>query len=841
MKAKLSVVGRAFLVLLVAWAGTAGPAWADDNVPPAGAVGSDSGIPVHIIQPSPSQGLGALATAAVDSIDVVQAPTLDMKVLVILDDRIWVQGSGGTWTEEGDGGSQMITAYLDILGIPYDVVNVDHRTSTDSDQITEAMLWDGVNHGHYYAIFLSSSSVWWPAPLSEPPEAVGLLEGLSQTEREAIRRYERNFGVRRVTWYAYPEPSAYGLAPQSATLDDVTVTMTAEGQQVFGYLNPGLSLALTEGYTVLATPAPLPGTAVTPLVVDGAGHAIVAIYTPADAGEHLVVTTSSYYPATPPVSLHARLWPYGIINWATKGVFLGERHLYFTPQPDDVLSHGDRWDPVNHVIVPDDGFRLMPDDLDNLVAWMTAFKGTPNAADFKIEMPFNGEGVLSDLADDGSLDPASLSARSATLQDQFVWLNHTYSHMNLDNATFQQTYTEIISNTEVATQLGFGDYVTTTLLTGEYSGLTNTLAIDAAHSAGIRYLLSNASYPQWASPTPNTGLLPYPDYSDLLFVPRLANNVFYFASTPEQEADYYNFVYCPGYNTNPDTTVPCFTYEELLDATTNQALGFLLDFNVSATMFHMNNLDRYGAGDATLLGDYVESLYGKYNALYNPNVPILSPRTQEIGDKMWQRMDYNASGAAGTILACTHEITLTTTNAATVPVTGITHGGNTEEYAGQPISYIDMAAGATVHVPGTAVSGSSTASPTTPGAVTGLVLVAQADGSRTMSWNPVAGAYGYRIYRGSSAQTLVAIDAISGTYFADAEVTTDTTYAVTAIADDCWKQESTATLASLRPTAVRLTSLDAGAGSALSVASLLVIPLVGLVLVLGRRRQENRS
>ncbi len=36
------------------------------------------------------------------------------------------------------------------------------------------------------------------------------------------------------------------------------------------------------------------------------------------------------------------------------------------------------------------------------------------------------------------------SRRVRPLQDQFVWLNHTYSHMNLDNATFQQTYLEII-------------------------------------------------------------------------------------------------------------------------------------------------------------------------------------------------------------------------------------------------------------------------------------------------------------------------------------------------------------------------------------------------------------
>ena len=37
-----------------------------------------------------------------------------------------------------------------------------------------------------------------------------------------------------------------------------------------------------------------------------------------------------------------RALPYGMITWATRGRFLGERHLYFVPQPDDVFSYGTR-------------------------------------------------------------------------------------------------------------------------------------------------------------------------------------------------------------------------------------------------------------------------------------------------------------------------------------------------------------------------------------------------------------------------------------------------------------------------------------------------------------------
>ena len=90
--------------------------------------------------------------------------------------------------------------------------------------------------------------------------------------------------------------------------------------------------------------------------------------------------------------------------------------------------------------------------------------------------------------------------------------------------------------------LGFTDYTTTTLLTGAYSGLTNTQVISAAYDLGVRYMESNASQPGFNNPSPNTGIYTGTDGA-MLLVPRLANNIFYFAGTPDEEVDYYNLVY----------------------------------------------------------------------------------------------------------------------------------------------------------------------------------------------------------------------------------------------------------------------------------------------------------
>jgi len=493
-------------------------------------------------------------------------PTIDMKVLVI-------HGNGFTDTLGLEHPYTTLKSYLDILGIPHDTVDL-----SEGETIDEAKLWDGVNHGHYYAIFFTTNSDWYP--------------GLSSETQEIIAAYERNFGVRQVTLYAYPYPEQSGLTPSTPGINGpMTLTLTSAGQSIFSYLQPDIQITMDE--TIYGYPAISAGDAdVTPLIVDENSDIAMAIFRPGDGREHLVFTWSSYYRAVPPNNIHARLLPYGIINWATKGIFLGERHVYFIPQPDDVFFSGDGWNSATQEIIEGEVHRLETTDLDNLVTWMDDLRtNTPNAADFKMEMPFNGEGTEQDREYPlGDVIPGTLTARAIELKDEFIWLNHTYTHVDLNPPANETTaHNTIKDNNDLAVFLTLTNYTTRTLLTGAYSGLTNPNVINAAYNLGIQYMLVDASdAPTYTNPSPNTGIA-HTLNPEILLVPRHANNIFYFAVTPQDETEYYNIRY-PGEPLN---------YEEIIDVITNQSLENLLDFNVNPTMFHMNNVIAYNTPTQT--------------------------------------------------------------------------------------------------------------------------------------------------------------------------------------------------------------------------------------------------
>lgn len=746
---------------------------ADRYLPP-GRTGNDPWFypEMRLQTHTPPDGRMTVAAPITDTTAFTTTPTIDMKVLVV-HGKGSVDPNASPPTEHP---YNMVKSYLDIVGIPYDTVDLDA-----GETIGEADLWDGVSHGNYYAIFFTTSDDWLALPFAT---------------HEVIAAYERNFGVRQVTWYSIPNPSLNGmecaLGDATCNASDVgiagpmEISMTEAGEEIFHYLRPdagpgGLKLsAFTYGYPATTTV----GMDVTPLFLDQNGHIAMAIFRPSDGREHLSFTWSSYYPAKPPINIHARVLPYGIINWATRGIFLGERRVFFVPQPDDIFAWGDGWDSEKQTIITDEKIhRLSPYDLDSLVAWMNGFKTTvPNAADFKMEMPFNGLGTEEDregypLGPLGAVQPGTLTAKALEVESEFIWLNHTYTHANLDTVDYTLSYNEIMKNHDLADFLNFTDYTTTTLLTGAYSGLTNPNVITASYDLGVRYLLANASVvPTYTNPSPNTGI-PHPLNPEILLIPRHANNIYYFAVTPQDEAEYYNIVY----------TDTIRTYEQIIDTITDQSLENLLDFSINATMFHMNNLIVYTTTyTSTILADFVESLYSKYNALYNNSVPILSLRTQDIGAKMWERMAYDASGVSA-VWTCGDAITLTVTNTARIPITGINSplAVYTETYAGQVISYFDMEAGDSLFIPGAPAS--------IPEQIGGLTVAVE-NAQNVLTWDavttdtngaPVQARY-YRVYRDGA----LLADGITTATYTDATPAAGATYTVTAIGDDCWKLES---------------------------------------------------
>lgn len=732
------------------------------------------------LQPPPRQA-NQLTTSYAPTV-IAPNQVLDMKVLVI---------DGSLPYEEGI--YSTATAYLDILGIPYDTLDTSQEGPEGTIEASD--LWDGESHGYYYAVFVTTSSVWW---------------GLGADEQAVLETYMRDFGARQVTWYAYPSATPYGLdfvrvvtgACGEVPGNPFAASLTTAGVDTFHYLKSEIALPIDGPcfYGYLGRPAA--GADVTPLLVDDVGDTLLAVYRPGDGREHLVMTIGSFYPVIPPGYIHARLLPYGLINWATRGLFLGERHLYFTPQPDDVLSAGDTWNLETHSYV-ENGYRNTADELQALVDWQTNFRATePNAADFRLEMPFNGYSALQDR-EQGVIAPGTLTAKAMEVEAEFVWLNHTYTHRDLDidedpYPNYFICANEIVNNNlTVSSLLGFSDYSTATLLTGDYSGIhpPNPDLADAAYNLGVRYMLVNASLPEFNNPSPNTGIL-HPDEPAILFVPRYANNVYYAATTPAQEADMYNIFYCPGY-VESGYSAPCYSYEEIMESITNQAFGFLLDFSVNATMFHMNNFGAYDEAGRTLMTDFIEQLYGKYNAFHNDNAPILSLRTQEIGALMRQRMAYNASGVTGR-LSCGSAITLHTTLPATIPLTGLAYGDDVETYAGQSISYLAMGANETVTIPGEA--------PRVPTAVSDLAisrngadiqLVWSATTQDTQG-DPLT-AVAYRVYARANdpyftptpADLLAEVTVPDFTHLNGVgDVDNNYTYVVTAVGANCWQHES---------------------------------------------------
>lgn len=130
-------------------------------------------------------------------------------------------------------------------------------------------------------------------------------------------------GVRLLSWYTYPTAD-YGYQPVSGVIDTATTpldaSLTSAGRTTFSYMPGGTALPVRYAYTYLAN-ALADGSA-TPLLTDAAGHALGLVHKMLDGRESLALTFDSN-----PNLLYSIVRSYGLVNWLTKGLFLGERHI----------------------------------------------------------------------------------------------------------------------------------------------------------------------------------------------------------------------------------------------------------------------------------------------------------------------------------------------------------------------------------------------------------------------------------------------------------------------------------------------------------------------------------
>jgi hypothetical protein len=112
----------------------------------------------------------------------------------------------------------------------------------------------------------------------------------------------------------------------------------------------------------------------------------------------------------------------------------------------------------------------------------------------------------------------------------------------------------------------------------------------------------------------------------------------------------------------------------------------MLRGEVYPVMFHQANLSRYD-GVHTLMSDLSTAAIAKFRNL--STVPIKSLSLSDIGGVVSERMTYNVSGVKATLTPGI-SLTITTTHAARIPVTGVCGLLACESNGASSISYYNV-------------------------------------------------------------------------------------------------------------------------------------------------------
>ncbi|MCF7983377.1 MAG: hypothetical protein K9L70_03155 [Thiohalocapsa sp.] len=689
----------------------------------------------------------------------------------ILDLRLLVVSTGNA---DEDLALDYIDDYLDQMGVPYDLLDASRETLT-FDTLERA-----AGEGKYNGIIITVSD---------------LLGEFTPDEWTILHDYETRYGVRESVLSGWPARAWDNSAPWGIYLD-YGITNTGSGTfendnspvwACYGEGNPSPVACTSAGgtqtwagsiggdavfeYINLETAIPITDWAFAgiPRVDDGfyprdgTIPSVEPLLTvPTANGEpttNAVLSIVRYCPPDDDCSanggtpqrevlyssisnawflLHSQILAYEFINFATKGVFIGGRQVHLTAHLDDLFFNNDLWDPINNITDPSTTHRLNSADIADAVLTQAAFRANhPTVgADFKLDFPFNGEGAQ--IGEE-------LTDAIVANKDQFRYINHTYSHADMDTPHPEltvcdyetQTYStirgEIRRNRQVWRALGLPDLAQNNrvLVSGNHSGLkdrnctdmgpdpqvddidypqgANPAFLQAAQDTRIKYLASDSSQvgqdvEQYIS---SNGV----DYS-LLMLPRYPTNIFFNTVTPEALTDEYNYVFRERYLemgqdpcTIPGAVCEARDYRQILEAEADLGLRHMLSYRNWAHYFHQSNLGVYDGqtfatrteGTGTLMFDWLEAVVGEYESYFT--LPILNLPYYALGDETRDRLAAREANIQGTWNTDTDEVTLVSDRTLyRVVITGLDAAASFD-YGGQVIGKFNLTANTPKVVP----------------------------------------------------------------------------------------------------------------------------------------------
>jgi hypothetical protein len=595
-------------------------------------------------------------------------PRIDLVVLVVSD---------------GNSPVDAIEGQLKTEGVPYKKVDL---TDPNRPVINTGFLQDtvgGAPRAKFQGVVLPNAD-----PFSNPAELTALVN------------FEKQFGIRQIDGYVYPNAAVGLSAPTYAgPLDGTTANVSQTGLSgALRYLKGPIRFEdnapdVPESYAYLANPAPAAGTTFDPYLTGtapgGSGTGTLAgVYT--HDGHSEMVMTYAY---------NINQWQFrtvghGLITWLTKGVHLGYDRNYFSVHVDDVFLPDARWSTTDNctpgegcadpgVTTPD--IRMTPADVTTAVNWQAS-------SDFTLDLFFNAAGSDEAVAQNGS-DPLLSSFQSN--RTKFRWGNHTYNHPylgcvqdltvipwrcqtdgagNVVYVSKADIKTAITQNRTWAGQKGFS-VQSDELVTGEHSGLKilpqqpndNPDLAAALAETGIKWTGSDASREKDQRTLGSTHT-----------VPRYPMSVFFNAAKVSEEVDEYNWIYGSRANggsglceDNPGT-VTCIAP---LDPATGYA-SYIIPVDARIDLSHIvandprpHYVHQSNLTEDRILYPLLDKVLGDYRATFAASAPVVNARTSAIGTELTRQDAWRPK--AGTFPAFVQDgkVTVQPPSGLAVPIT----------------------------------------------------------------------------------------------------------------------------------------------------------------------------
>lgn len=364
------------------------------------------------------------------------------------------------------------------------------------------------------------------------------------------------------------------------------------------------------------------------------------------------------------------------IHWMTRGLFVGKRKIYLSTQVDDMHLATEIYYPAGK------SFRIRTTDLDTVAAWQTNINTRlPSGSSYFVEIGHNGNGDIDNATDQTagqtlcspsaavdytsppdtalefqkplgtgtdlwnasfvtypwSLDCAKLDKVATWFNanpNVFAGVSHTFSHEELNNATYHDASREIAFNIAWMKQIGLwtgNKFSPAGLIPPAITGLHNGDAIKAWMDNGIKFVVGDNTRPVLRNTNntfyPLTTTVAGNGYAGLTVIPRWATTIYYNCDT--QACTTQEWIV---------TSAGSGTFTNLLNDARTTNSRYLLGLHPDPYMFHQANL-RTGdvdnitvgpvSGALSLIQIWVETVTQEMMRL--TNWPIFSLKHDDIG------------------------------------------------------------------------------------------------------------------------------------------------------------------------------------------------------------------